>query len=779
MQQNKIVDYGHFSTDGSEFIVTRPDTPRAFDNFIWNDAMFSCVQQTGVGYMDYQVDGSEAIKLLTGIGRICDFDVHGRDGLMSRLVYIRDNDTKEFWTVNWEPVRKAYQHYACTHGAGYTIIENTTGNIAASFRIFAPAEPVPAELWTLKLRNAGTKPRNLSVFVYAQVALKYKWGFDSYGDMIFRSCVFNEELNAAVACKHPQFKPHNYLTGFLTADRKADGFDGTRDAFVGLYNTTAAPQAVIDGACRNTPGSSDSTIMALQFNLSLAPTKTETINLVLGGTDGEAGIAKMRSDLLGSMDQQFERLKAVKAELIARNHLTTPDEHLNAMFNTWIKQETLFGATWCRWGWMGYRDIVQHGYGVTTFDAPRTRRILLDALKYQYAGGLALRGWNPLDKKAYSDSALWLVFTLIAYLKETGDLALLDEVVPFFDGGQATALEHVERALDFLETNKGAHGVCLIKFGDWNDSLTAVGKEGRGESIWLSMAYAEALRLMAGLFEHMGQSQKRQDYQGRYQKIRKAINDTCWDGRWYVRCFDDNGRAIGSDASEQGKIFANTQSWAMISDVVDPDRREQMLKSCDEMLLTDIGYLLLTPTFTKRDEFIGRISCLEPGVCENGTVYSHINVWMILGLLRAGLPDKAYDTFKRITPGYFNSPDDPKRKCPPYVYANGHFGPAHRNNPFQAEFTWITGSVAWFYNTILREMVGVDSDYAGLRITPRLPSGWDKVSLTRQFRGKTFQINIRSAKAGKVSLVLNGKELEGDFVPLDACGENNTLDVTC
>jgi len=548
---------------------------------------------------------------------------------------------------------------------------------------------------------------------------------------------------------------------------------------VGMYGTVAAPQAVIDGACRNTPGSSDSSIAAMQFNVDLPAGGEETINLILGGTDGEAGIAKMREELLASMDEQFARLRAVKAELIARNHLTTPDAHLNAMFNTWIKQETLFGATWCRWGWMGYRDIVQHGFGVTSFDAPRTRRILLEALRHQYAGGLALRGWNPIDRKAYSDSALWLVFTLIAYLKETGDLGLLEEVVPFFDEGEATALEHVQRALDFLESNKGAHGVCLIKFGDWNDSLTAIGKEGRGESIWLSMAYAEALRLMAGLFEHLGDAAKAAEYTGRYENIKKAINDTCWDGRWYVRCFDDNGRAIGSDASEQGKIFANPQGWAMIAGIVDGERRETMLQSCDEMLGTEIGYLLLTPTFLKRDEFIGRISCLEPGVCENGTVYSHINVWMILGLLRAGLADKAYETFKRITPGYFNSPDDPKRNCPPYAYANGYFGPAHRNNPLQMEFTWITGSVAWFYNVILREMIGVDSDYTGLRIAPHLPSGWDEVTLTRQFRGKTFDVVIRRGGAGQVALKLNGKALEGNFVPLDACGESNTLEVTC
>lgn len=764
--------YGHFSEDGSEFVVTDPATPRAFDNFLWNEAIFSNLQQTGVGYADYQVGDGEAVQLLTGIGRVCDFDVFGRDGLMSRLVYIRDNASGEFWTVNWEPVQRKPDSFACVHGLGYTILRNATAGIEAELRVVVPPGSDPVELWTLTLRNPARRRRDLSVFVYNQFQFKFKWGFESYGDMIFRNALFSRRQNAVVASKHPHRRPHEFLTGFITADRKADGWDGSRDAFVGTYGSVAAPRAVVEGSCSGTPGSSDATIGALQFDLVLPGKGSERTDLILGATDGEAGIAAFRKRYLrrGAADKAFAAVRAESRRWLELNRVRTPDPHLDRLMNAWIKQETRYGATWCRWGWNGYRDIVQHGYGVSSLEPSRTRAILLAALRHQYRSGMALRGWNPVDTKPYSDSALWLVFTLTAYLKETGDTALLDVEVPYFDEGAGTVRQHIDAALGFLEANKGAHGLILIKFGDWNDSLTAVGKEGRGESIWLSQAYAEAMRQMGELASHLGDGAWVADCAARRDRIAAAINAQAWDGDWYVRCYDDAGRAIGSHANTQGRIFTNAQSWALIAGIADRERTARMLKALDRICLTDIGYMLLAPTFFERDDAIGRISCLEPGICENGTVYSHVNVWMILGLLRAGMPDKAYDTFRRIAPGYFaGGADDPKLRVPPFAFANGYFGPDHRNNRFQMEFTWITGSVAWFYNVLLQEMLGARAAYDGLRIAPCLPTAWKEASVRRTYRGTVFDITVlnpHGVVGGTVSLQVDGRAIAGDTIPL-------------
>ena len=773
--------YGYFNEDGSEFIITDPRTPRAFDNFLWNDAVFSNVSQTGTGYFDYQYDGKEAIQLFTGVGRICDFDVFGRDHLMSRLIYIRDNDTGEYWNVNWEPVKKEYESYECRQGMGYMIISSKTCGISSEFRIFVPSGKDPVELWTLKTRNETDKKRNLSIFVYNQFQFKFKWGFDSYGDMIYRTSWFNRDLNAVFANKHPYTRPHDYLTGFITSDEPIVAFDGTRDAFVGLYNTLNEPEAVIRGYCSNTPGSADATIGALQFNITLEPDENKEISIILGATDSEEKIADFRKKYLNNFEYYFNQLKEEKKALTMRNRIKTPDEHFNRILNNWVKQAALFGATWCRWGYNGFRDIVQHGFGVSALKPERTREILLEAFRYQYRSGLAIRGWNPIDEKPYSDSALWLVFTLTEYIKETGDTEILNEEVPYYDGGSGTVFEHIDRALDFLEYNKGSHGLILIKFGDWNDSLTGVGKEGRGESVWLSQAYAQAMLQMAELAEFLNDNDRYENYMRRRRDIIEALNKTAWDGGWYTRCFDDNGRPIGSRINKYAKIFMEPQCWALISGVADKERAETLLKSCDELLLTDVGYLLLSPPFREIDDNIGRISSMEPGIAENGTIYAHLNIWMILGLLKHGMADRAYELFRRITPGYVKDENDIKQKCPPFMYANCYFGPDHKNNAFQMEFTWITGSVAWFNNVLLKNMLGAKAGYEGLEIDPCIPSHWEKCEVDRYYRGSVYNITIHNpdrVEKGSLEITVDGQRIEGNVIPAFSDGKNHKVDVT-
>lgn len=760
--------YGYFNEDGSEYIVTNPATPRAFDNFLWNDSIFSNVQQTGVGYADYQINGTEGVQLFSGIGRICDFDTYGRDHLMSRLIYIRDNETGEYWNLNWEPVKKAYDSFQCIHGLGYTIIKTLVNGIESELCIFIPVGQDPVELWSLKTRNISGKARNLSVFVYNQFQFSFKWGFDSYGDMIYRSSYHSKDLNAIVASKHPHRRPHDYLTGYMTADETIAAFDGSRDAFVGIYSTLSNPDAVVRGYCSNTPGSAEATVGAAQFDMELFNDCEKKIELIIGATDNETNIAQVRNKYLGNFQLYLDELKNQKNEISNRNNINTPDKHMDTILNKWVKQATIYGATWCRWGWNGYRDIVQHGLGVSGLMPERTREIIISALKHQYSSGLALRGWNPIDEKAYSDSALWLVFTLIAYLKESGDFSILEETVPYYDGGIATVKQHINTALDFLESNKGSHGLVLIKYGDWNDSLTAIGKEGRGESVWLSIAYAEAMRQMAELSEFSGDVSAKNDYLQRYENIKEAINSNAWDGKWYLRCYDDNGRPIGSDENKYAKIFMEPQCWSLISGIADEQRAETLIKSCNEMLDTQVGYLLLAPTFKEIDDNIGRISSLEPGICENGTVYSHLNIWMILGLLKYGKADKAYELFKKITPGYIEGENSVKQNCPANMYANCYFGPDHRNKKFQMEFTWITGSVAWFNTTLLNHMIGARAEFNGLTITPCIPSEWEEYSVERFYRGCVYKINVKNpdhVQSGKVVLTVDGKKLDGNFIP--------------
>ncbi|MDA3799159.1 MAG: hypothetical protein PF692_08780 [Kiritimatiellae bacterium] len=764
--------YGHFKDNDINFITTDPATPRAFDNFLWNDSVFSCVQQTGVGYCDVQIDDNEAIKLYTGIGRVCDIEVFGRDHLMSRLIYIRDNETGEFWNIGWEPVCKEFKSFECEHGLGYTSITSEVNGIKATFLIFVPKGDLPAEIWKISIENTGEQHRSLSVFTYNQYSIMYKWGFESYGDTIYRGSWFDEEQGAMIVQKHPYIAPHNYLTGYMLPDRTPDGYDGSRRIFAGEYTTLANPEAVVQGQCKNSKGSSDATVGILQFNIDIAPDGIETIGIINGMVDCPESVAEVKQNTLPRINELFEELKTSKEQLVEQNKITTPDNYFNNMINGWLKQQSLYGATWCRWGWMGYRDIVQHGYGISSFNPERTKEILIEAFQHQNSSGLALRGWNPVDTKTYSDSALWLIFTLVAYLKETGDLNFLDKVVGYYDQGEATVAEHIDAALGFLENNKGAHDICLIKFGDWNDSLTGIGKGGKGESIWLSMAYKHALDLMTELYKHTNNTLA-EDYSQRSAAIGKALHDNCWDGQWFVRCFDDNGSPVGSSKNEEGKIYLNAQSWALISGIADDEQKTSLLDACDENLKMDIGYRLVSPPYLKRDDYIGRISYLEPGICENGTIYTHGNAFFMLAQLMQNDGDKAYDVFKKITPGYLTDVNSPKQKCPPYIYANGYYAPEHRNNALQMEFTWITGSISWLINAIIDHMIGVRRDYDKLIIDPVLPKEWDTVTINRTFRNKLFNVTIN--QTGNKSVTLNGKKLENNFIYLSETADVNDV----
>ena len=775
-----MTKYGQFNERGDEYTITSPATPRSFDNFLFNKAVMSNVEQTGVGYMDYQIGELEAVQLMTGNGRVCDFDVFGRDSLMSRLIYVKDNKTGEFFNVNWEPAVKAYDSYACTHGLGYTIIKMETKGLVCTYKILVPEGNDPVELWDFSIENLTGEKRDLTVFFYNQLQFRYKWGFDSYGDMLFRSSYYDGALNAFIAIKNPHIRPHAYLTAYLTADTPIDGFDGVRDAFVGRYGNLAAPIVVVEGNCTNTPGSSDATIGAVQFNISLESGGRKDISLLLGVVDDTAYVCGFKEKYLGQFDKYFDKLKEAKQQTLGKSLVKTPDAHFDRLLNYWVKQQTMFGAAWCRWGWMGYRDIVQHGLGVTELMPERTREIILTALQYQYSDGRAVRGWNPLDTKPYSDSALWLVFTLVEYIKETDDTKILDEMVPFLDEPAASVKAHMMQALDFLESHKGRNGLVLIKFGDWNDSLTAVGKDGKGESVWLSQAYGEALLQMSELFAYIGDEAVSAEYLQRYESIKKAINQNAWDGNWYARCFDDNGSPIGSNKNEEGKIFMEAQAWALIAGIADEKRANALINSCDEMLKTMQGYKLLAPTFTKRDDSIGRISCMEPGICENGTIYSHVNIWMVLGLLKTGRADKAYEAFKAVSPGYFASESDKKMSCPPYIYSNCYYGPDHKNNALQMEFAWVTGSCAWFNHVLSRYMLGVKPSFKGLEINPNIPAHWDGFEMTRQYKGATYLIKVSNpnrVNSGALTITVDGVPIEGNIVPAFGDGKEHVVDV--
>jgi cellobiose phosphorylase len=415
---------------------------------------------------------------------------------------------------------------------------------------------------------------------------------------------------------------------------------------------------------------------------------------------------------------------------------------------------------------LGFRDIVQQSQGALMFHADdKPRRRLMQALSHQHRNGLGVRSFPTVhtdSKMRYSDSSLWLVFALTEYLKESGDFSLLKEGIPFLDGGKDTAWGHLKRAMDTLWKDRGARGLCRIHQGDWNDSLTHVGREGRGESVWLTQAFCAACLRMEELARYLGDGRQASLHVRRHSLLTKVLNSKAWDGGWYVRAFDDDGKPIGSKRNRYGRIFLNTQTWALLSHTVPARRIKTMLKNTRRFLWTPYGYSLLHPTYMERRDNVGRLSCVEPGCAENGSVYTHGNAFLAVALLEHGMAEEGFEAIRRIMPC---NPENPSDSVIPFQLANGYGGPAHRTDPGRAAYGWSTGSGAWLHQAMVEYLFGLRRTYDGLVLRPCLPASWRDVSVSRVYRGTTYRVRCRRRK-GKGNRILS---LEIDGRSADPC----------
>ena len=361
----------------------------------------------------------------------------------------------------------------------------------------------------------------------------------------------------------------------------------------------------------------------------------------------------------------------------------------------------------------------------------------------------------------YADSAMWLISAVTEYLKETGEMNFLDKVIPYLEKDEGTVYDHLQRAMKALGTERGEHGLCLIWEGDWNDSLTHIGRRGRGESIWLSQAFCYACLCMEELSLFVGKEKQAEDYKKQYQTMKDNLNSNAWDGDWYIRAFNDDGVPIGSSKNREGQIYLNSQSWAMISRTLPVEKKEQIINSIDDRLFTPFGYTLLDPVYTAKDEQIGRITCIEPGTCENASVYTHGNAFLAMGLFLEGESDRAFKVLKTIMP--YNR-DNPSEHIIPYQVSNGYAGPGHRTEPGRAEHAWVTGSVAWLHFFMMDYLLGLRRHYDGLHVVPNIPSEWEKASMTRRYRDTVYRYTcIRQGKGSEVvQLTVNAETWDAE-----------------
>lgn len=727
-------NFGDFSADALEYVVTTPHTPRDWFNFYWNPTYLACGGSSLNGFSLYQ---NEAGVLTNLFGRQ---DV--RDA--PRSLYLRDEETGEFWSAGYAPCLTEPDEYECRHGLGYSVLRTLQNGIRTSFRLFVPQRH-SAEIWSVTVTNESGRSRKISLFSVANIMLDgvnmpYGYfsglsaGYDEPGRFLF----FKNQTHTVVKERY---------RAFMYATEPPDLWDTSREQFLGAHQNFSRPAGITNGRLSNSTAAVEPMIGAMQHRLRLAKGADCSIHFVLGLVVDRSEALRMKKALVDGprIERAFEALRRANIKRLGGLRVRTPDENLNRLTNVWLKHQLRLMVDWARFYFKGFRDTCQDAAGASVIDPEQARTMLGRALENQRSDGYCPRAFRVASMdiaaadKHYADSPSWISHATDALLRETGDRTLFDAEFAFSDGGSGSVWEHNLRAIDFLWKDRGQHGLSLMHCGDWNDLMDKVGAKGRGESVWMSCALARALKLVAEMASWKGERQVAQTCRRRHRQIVAAIRKHGWDGDWFIYAINDDGRRIGSRHEREGRMFLNPQSWALLGGVVEADEYTKIMQRLERVMETPVGPVHNWPPFTKYDDGIGQLSGTPPGFFTNGNVYCHAAAFKIAADLEAGRVDKAYDTLRRILPDAARSE--------PFAQANGYVGPTSlRVTKHVSDDPWRTGTVAWHFLNIVDRLLGFRREYDGVRFDPRLPSEWRRADFERPFRGACFEVKIRRGR---------------------------------
>jgi len=776
--------HGHFSDDGREFVITDLRTPRPWHNYLVNDEYLVNLTQHGTGASFYQPRGEGLRTNLT----------EDRDGSGGpRFVYLRDSDTGDYWSLTGAPAHEAMDAWECRVGLGYQVNRSRLRGIEAEWRVFVPVGDDSCELWTIAVRNVSERRRALSVFPYLEMHLT---GGSTLMDFIaVLGGRYEPDLRAVFginACVKfpPKFK------GVLASDSPVAGATVSRDAFLGHYRDYRNPLAVERGDVHNPEAGTEWLGTSLRHEVTLEPGASTTIHCLVGVIDSVENGRRLIGSYLapGAPERAFADLRAATDAMVARTEVRTGDERFDRWMNVWLKHQLAFVGRWGRVIGRGFRDILQDTFAHRLTDPGRARACLLEVFAKQFPTGKCIRAWRlptaELDLQDYADSPSWMIMALAFYLKETADFAVLDEDVSFLNAedpyaaptASASVWDHVVLAQRYLLEEVGEHGLSKIHYGDWCDTMNGVGAAGRGESVMLSMQVKWGCDLLAELAGHLGRAAVAGEMRGASERLAGAINRHAWDGRWYVRAFDDQGVPVGTDAPPpedegEGRVFLNPQSWALISGVAPPERAEACIAAARERLDTGYGMVLNWPAYTALRPRIGQMTAMTPGFYENGSVYVHGNCFWIHALAMAGRGEEALDAIRAVLP---DSQGKPNADTEPFVVPNYYIGPAAPERRRQRNLYlsgWRTGSAAWIYMTSLEWILGLRAEYDGLRIDPHLPEAWPRVTVVRPFRGDVYEVAIENGGRRVKEVSLDGKRADGALIRPVGDGGRHTVRV--
>ncbi|HXJ89896.1 MAG TPA: glycosyl transferase [Candidatus Binatia bacterium] len=804
--------YGYFDDHNREYVITQPDTPLPWINYLGCQAYFGIISNTAGGYSFYR---DARLRRITRYRyNNAPFDFGGR------YIYLRDDTSGEFWSPSWQPTGHKLQNYSCRHGMGYTIIGSQYSGIEASTRYFVPLDE-NLEIWQLTVTNHRKQESQLSLFSAIEFCL---WDAQDDSTNFQRNFSIGEvEIEDGVIYHKTEYRERRDHFAFFACSEKLAGFDTQREKFLGPYRGWDSPAVVAGGHACNSVARGWAPIGSHQVRLTLQPGESRQIVFVLGYQENardqkfdppdsqvlnkkKAKCVLSRYLVPANADAAFEDLRRYWDELLGIFQVDTPDVHTNRMVNIWNAYQCMAtfnmsrSASFYESGigrGLGFRDSNQDLLGFVHMVPERARERILDLAATQLPTGGAYHQYQPLTRRGnndvgsgFNDDPHWLILGVAAYIKETGDWGILDEHVPYDNepGSETPLYEHLQRSFQYTLDRLGPHGLPLIGRADWNDCLnlncfsdspgqsfqTTTNKDGKvAESIFIAGLFVLAGRELADIARHQCHKAEASSYLAEVEKMEATIRQHGWDGEWFLRAYDDFGHKVGSKDCAEGKIFIETQGFCTLAGIgVEDGLALRALNSTRRHLATRHGIVLQQPAYSKYYLELGEISSYPPGYKENAGIFCHNNPWVMIGEARIGNGDGAHDYYSRINPSAREEISDVHR-CEPYVYAQmiaGRDAPTHG----EAKNSWLTGTAAWNYYAITQWILGIRTAYDGLVIAPVVPKGWNGFKVTRKFRGVTYNISVERAGPGnQVSLEANGISIAGNLVPSPPPGIKN------
>ncbi len=790
--------YGHFSQDGKEFIITTPLTPRPWINYLTNSRYCAIISQCSGGYSFYRDCRSD--RILRWLPESWHFDRPGR------YIYIKEPQTKKIWSCTYQPLCVRPDFYQCRHGLGYTVVESRYFGISTEITYFVP-EHDDCEVWIIRIKNETKKHRTLEIYPYVEWLLG-----DYHLELRYRNIMnlynriwFNPSSQAIFAKKTAFWQDMNICpfkgNAFFASSLAVNDYWLRKEGFLGRYNTEQNPEAIITNqASRHQECSGEDGIAVFKHRLHLAANQAKEFTIILGQLKSKAKInsviKKYRN--LARAKSELEDTKKIWRRRICDNLIiSTPDKKLDLLVNSWLKYQIYICNFWSRSpsyyhegsGGKGYRDSAQDGESILSLNSEISRQKILKLASLIRRDGTSAPGWSdtqgPHRFRPNKDHQIWLTSLVYAYIQETGDKDILNERISYLKDkwiggwhidlnsssgtpntdGQGTLFEHLEANLNFTFSDVGDKGLPLIGHADWNDAIDAAGIKLKGQSVWLAQALVRSLKMLAELADLIGKRKKKEDYLNKARIMTGRINRVAWDGNWYVRGFTDSGSVYGSKSNPEGKIFLNTQAWALLSGVADSNKQKRIVRSVKQYLDGLHGLALFSPAYSRFNPELGRISMFSQGTKENAAVFCHAATFMIVGLLMAGYGDLAYSSLLKILSNQQKNYD--LYRTEPYAMAEYLVGPQHPYLYGEGAFTWVTGSAGWSFMAITEWLLGVRRDFAGLRIEPCIPSHWKRFSIRRPFRGAIYEIEIsnpQGVQQGIKEIYVDGRRIEGNLI---------------